>query len=93
METTWSTTNKNANITLSNANLTANVNDNLTLHYAGISDATISGSQKIYWEVTVTNVGIGGAGQGFGVGIANSSFTFGNGNFYLGIDTNSLSYL
>ena len=73
------------------ANLTASVNDNASVHYAGIATAAVTSGQKCYWEMAVTNVGIGGSGQGYGVGIANSSFTFGNNNF-LGVDTNSIGF-
>jgi hypothetical protein len=90
--TAWSSTNKNANITLLNGGLTASVSDNLTTHYAARCDTPITSGLKRYREQTVSSAGwVANNGNTNGLGIVNSSFTFGN-NSFLGSDTNSIGY-
>jgi hypothetical protein len=88
MATTWSTSNKSAHITLSNGNLTAVNDGSAGPPFSGRSDASISGSQKIYWE---TKLDVKATTNNDAIGVANSSWTFTDASF-IGGDTFSLGY-
>lgn len=85
MATTWSTTNKNAHITLSNGNLTATNDATRDINYAGRSDTSFSTGSK-YWEEHVDQDN----GSSIAIGIANSSETYPD-NQFLGLTANSVA--
>ena len=85
--TTWSTTNKNSNVVLSNSNLTASSGTATTANTAGREDQSITTGQKIYGEFTATT----NTGNSL-IGVVNASFSFADFN-YLGIDTNGIGLL
>jgi len=85
--TTWDTVNKNANVVLSNGNLTASSGTATTANTSGRGSQTITTGQKIYGEFTAT-VNTGNSL----IGVVNASFSFANFN-YLGIDTNGIGLL
>src|SRR5882672_9096314 len=87
MATTWSTTNKNTHITLSNGNLTATADATLDINFPGRSDTSFGTGIKRYWEQHVDQVSLDNPASG----VCNSTFTFGDNNF-LGLDANGVGY-
>lgn len=77
---TWNPSDKSANITLSNGNLTANA----TLANVGVRSVAGKSSGKWYWEIKVT---AGGSAQNM-VGIGNSAAALGS----PGMDANGWGY-
>lgn len=84
MATTWSGTNKATQSLLSNGSLTA-TGDGTNSDFGGQATASISGSQKIYFETSADVVVTTHPGFGFG----NASQNF---NSFLGTDVNSIGY-
>lgn len=84
---TWSTTFKNAAVTLSNGNLTATATGGNFI--GGASDtAIIASTEKRYWEVVINQLDSSG---GTAAGIVNTGFIFSDNN-YLGVSGSSLGY-
>lgn len=88
MTTTWSATDKNAHVALSNGALTAATDGTLNLHFAGRSSAAIGAGDRKFWELTITALD---ALHDAGVGIVNASETFGDDSF-LGSQSNGIGY-
>lgn len=88
--TTWSPTNLNANVTLTNGNLTATPSGGAPVaqYLSGLASASVTG--KKYWEVTrVARDVFNGV-----IGIANASFLFGTNGNSLGDGTaNGVAFL
>lgn len=81
----WNPLDKNANIVLSNGNLTASFNDSLG-GYAVVRTNGFEGTNKIHFQVHV-DADVSG-GTNYQVGIANQSTSLSN---YLGVDKNSIA--
>ena len=77
--TTWSTTDKSANITLSGSNLMASVGAGLSGGVRSLATLPIPTTGKVYFEITVT--GINAFAQ---FGLANSTIPLGSGTGTIG---------
>lgn len=91
MTTTWSPTQKNFFITLSNGNLTALGIQTGGLNACGLAvpGAVMSAGAKKYWEYAIQAVDVPDGSQP-GVGVGNISTNLAD-SVYLGIDPNSLA--
>lgn len=85
----WSPTNKNSAITLSNNDLTAAGTFSTTGDTANGLGATAISTGNIYFELSADNVE---NNNSFSVGVGNSSVSFALGQ-YLGEDTNSFGFI
>lgn len=86
---TWSVTNKNASVALSNGNRTATGAGTTNVYRAGRSDTSITGTQKMYWECHIDSL-TGTIGES-AVGVCNVSNTFDDGA-YLGVQATAMAY-
>lgn len=80
--TTWDSSKKSANITLSGGNLTATNSDAINYNSVG-SIASFTTGAKRYWEITIGGAFTSGA-NGFGFGNASFTWTPASGTIYLG---------
>lgn len=84
MATTWSTTNKNAGVTLGGSNLAATGSGS---NQTGASTVSIGAGQKRYYELTINS----DPGNSTGFGLVNSTYAPTTATF-LGFDTNGVAY-